>query len=376
MDLYIDVLDKYLNIYSSNNKVGVINGESGLILLLANLYYNTNKEKYWCRIHELLDKATETKGLNFTFGYGWSGFTWILLQLESFDYLENGEFIRNGLEKYMENEFYLMLGNNNIDYFNGSSGILFYFIEKKCVDIRLQNMANAFVDVVSKKIINNDWEKRLVNPEDRLIYKVVNLGIPHGISGTLLMLLLLHEYKVIDCTTVINRLIDVLLKYKLKDKSNLGSYFPSKIVNDVIKDGGVAWCNGDLMIAYAILKAGLLLNDNYYQNFAIQILLETLHRKNYHQDRFVLCHGYTSLPFIYQSIYNYTGEKCFENQSSIWNTKTIDLFDSFLSQKNSCVNFNIFQDNSSLFYGFSGLLLSLITWENSDSNKWVSCLLL
>jgi lantibiotic modifying enzyme len=376
MERHLKILDEYIaNYQCKDNKIGIVTGESGLVLLLAQLYCYTNNEKYCGQMNLLLDRITEKNDVDYSLGYGWCGFAWILLQIKKLNIKEDIDEWLNDLDAVLEKEFYLMLNSSNLDYFEGASGVLFYFMEKGAVTPNICEMANAYISHISNKIKTSRWEEDIFNPETRQMCKVINLGVPHGITGLLLMLLIIHKNKTADCQNTIKQLIDVLLSFEIKD-ANIGCRFASRIINGIKNPNDVAWCYGDLMIGYGILKAGFLLNNNDYMSYGEILLTETLKRKNHHDDHLILCHGYTSLSHVYNCVYQLTGEKCFRQQAEKWQQASILSFENSYHKNMNLVKYNYFKQDASLFFGFSGFFMSLLDWEYNANNQWKNCLLI
>jgi uncharacterized membrane protein len=314
----LENLDNIIDNYQYNeDKIGIVTGESGLALLLAQLYHYSKNEKYLNQMNLLIDKIIEKKVADFSLGYGWCGFAWVLLQIQKLNLLDDINEWFKDIDRVIEKEFYLYLNKENLDYFDGVSGLLFYFIEKDVINQSINNMAEAYINCISDKIDNNKWELDVYNPETKQIDKVINLGVPHGITGLLLLAILIQQNKIVDCQNIIKQLIDVILGYEIKEL-NTSFRFPSRIINGINKPTDLAWCYGDLMIGYGIIKAGYLLNDDYYKNYGLKILTETILNENNREDNLILCHGYPSISHIYNCIYQLTAEKYFKEQSEKW----------------------------------------------------------
>lgn len=130
------------------------------------------------------------------------------------------------------------------------------------------------------------------------------------------------------------------------------------------------------MIGYAALKAGILLDKNNYLDFGLNILIESTARDNHFKEKLVLCNEFTSLSHIYHRIYLITKNEIFEDRSSYWKDKSLELFWNRY-QKHQRGHTDDFFEDSSLFIGCPGFFLSLIAWEYSDyENDWIKCLLL
>lgn len=90
----------------------------------------------------------------------------------------------------------------------------------------------------------------------------------------------------------------------------------------------------------------------------------------------MLCHGYVSNALIYNRICKFSKEKCFQEAADKWEILADDLYKkqykSFIEKK----EYSDFFDDPSLFYGFPGLFLAKMSWDNKIDLKWSDCLLL
>ena len=117
------------------------------------------------------------------------------------------------------------------------------------------------------------------------------------------------------------KVCDFLLENRFTKRER--SFFPSVMKRDEEKiDSGIAWCYGDLMASYALLKAGILLKHSYYREVGYQMLLQLNERTDYVKNDLCLCHGHSSLILIYKRIYELTCDKSFRQRHLFWQEKT------------------------------------------------------
>jgi len=205
------------------------------------------------------------------------------------------------------------------------------------------------------------------------------LGVPHGITGIILILLSIKE------KNIVNLNFDSLIHYfvtKLFENENINNseyYFAPTIRSDSnnYSRSVLAWCYGDLTSGYAIFKTGLLLNEEKYINIGLKILKDTTRRNDNHDEKLSLCHGYPSILCVYDELYRKTDDLVFYEAAKKWKVLIYDeLIDAFARKNYKNKDIYSFCKNTSLFQGFPGLMLSILTNKDDKINEWKKCLLL
>ncbi len=327
---------------------GIVQGSSGALLCLIQHYLFTHEEKFKEEIYALIDKTTSRPFSNPSLGYGIAGFAWVISLVEKFKLFESMDEWLNDIDKVLEQYYYLMLYKKDLDYFRGASGILFYFIERD----RLSNIkVESFIDCLRER------EKGI--PPSYYIDRdrnSINLGTPHGITGVILILLLIKEQKGGIVDFLIVELLEELLSYK---KANKPYLFPRSVTDKDEEEAPsiIAWCYGDLMASYVILKAGLMLGRKKYIHFANQMLNELVKREDC-QDNLILCHGYTSTSLVFNKMFELTNNEMLNNASIKWHKRSVNAFYIKFERYKKYQLFEDYFENASLFYGYSGFLLS------------------
>lgn len=325
---------------------GIVHGISGVLMCTIQDFVNTKEIKSKNQIYDLIDELTSQPIDKLSFGYGLTGLAWIISISKKYNLFEN---IDAWLEEYnvvLEKYYYYMLYQKNLDYFKGASGILFYFLEagylrKKLVD--------AFLDCLQER--ENGIPPSYYIERNR---SHINLGTPHGLNGVILILLRLKEHGEEATDTLIINLLDEFLSYK---KDGYPYHFPGAVSEKEESGTGLAWCYGDLMASYALLKAGLLLHKEKYTNLAQPILTDLIHREDC-SDKLVLCHGYTSTSMVLRKMHELTNNKSLLNASTKWQKLAIETFNYKYKMYQEKGLYSSYFENRSLFYGFSGILLS------------------
>lgn len=364
-----DLCSRYRKSNPTYKSIGLVSGSSASVLCFYYLHEITNNHKYKEQLSQLIEEQLEGINSQFNLSSGLSALCLVLYWIEQ-DYLLSEQI--EEIDLLIEKEYNLSLSKNDMDYFHGASGYLFYFMmTKRCK--RLDILIAKYIRQVSENFNKNDWYTPFYL-KDANPTMVVNMGTPHGITGILLLLLITHEsgYQVVTPTIV--KVCDFLLENRFAKKKT--SFFPSVIKRNGEKiDSGIAWCYGDLMASYAILKAGVLLNHSYYKEVGYQMLLQLNKRTDYLKNDLCLCHGHSSLILIYKSIYELTCDKLFWQRHLFWYEKAKMLLETKLAEYKQGRNFDLFFENLSLFAGFPGSFLSLLALDVKN-DKWSKILLL
>lgn len=366
----------------TNTKIGLVEGGAGLILCFSYLYKYTNNDSYLNDLLNLLDSIDmiENEINDFSLGTGLTGLAWIISKIGN-DYIENTSDWLLEIQPSLENEYIRMIYLGNIDYFGGALGLLFYFVTTKTITSdSLSFCIELFVSYVLGLLDNTSVQNFDSKNEVNRHSAIINLGVPHGITGILLFLLLLkdkHLLKGQDADVLIIKIADYLLDKELLI-DGFYHHFPSYCdKRNSIPYSGLSWCYGDLMIAYALLKVGILFENGLYYNHAMRVLNDTLLQRYLHDQTLVLCHGYTSLSHIYSKIFLLTKESQFKNRSEEWREKASLSFDFLYGKYLETGENSGFFENPSLFYGISGYFLSELMWTKLFiDDSWLDCLLL
>lgn len=365
----IDLCSQYNKNYPVQKNIGLVSGSSACILYLHYLHKITNNHKYKEQLCQLIERQFDRIDSKIDLSSGLSALCLVLYWIEQ-DYLISEQI--EEIDLLIEKEYNLSLNKNDMDYFHGASGYLFYFMmtkKYKWIDV----LITKYIQQISKNFNRNDWYTPFYLKNGNPIM-ALNMGTPHGITGILLILLIAFEIGYQTVIPTIIKVCDFLLETRFTKKET--SFFPSVIkLNGEKIDSGIAWCYGDLMASYAILKAGILLKHSYYMEEGYQMLLHLNNRTDYLKNDLCLCHGHSSLILIYKSIFELTGDKLFWQRHIFWHKKTSMLLETKIKEYKQEINSDLFLGKFSLFTGFPGCFLSLLA-SDLKNDKWSKILLL
>lgn len=360
---------RYEKEYPICKNIGFVSGSSGYLLCLYYLHKTTNNHRYREQLLQLIEGQLEQIDDKIDLSSGLSALCLVLYWIEQETLISEQ---LEDIDLLIEREYNLSLNKNDLDYFQGASGYMFYFMmTKRCK--RIDRLIAKYIQQVNENFEKNGWYTPFYL-KDANATMAINMGTPHGVTGILLLLLIVFEngYRVV--VSSIEKICDFLLENRFDKKGK--SIFPSIIKRNGEKiDSGIAWCYGDLMASYAILKAGILLKDPYYKEVGYQMLLQLNKRTDYIKNDLCLCHGHSSLILIYKRIYELTCDKSFLQRHLFWQEKTKILFEAKITKYRHGINSDLFLENLSLFTGFPGTFLSLFA-SDLENDKWTKTLLL
>lgn len=277
-DLFVFHLD---TLYKNRKPVfstGIVQGEAGLALCYFYLFKTTNKNCYFEKMHKILDNLIDHVKNDYSLGYGLTGLCWMVDLMKN--EIEGSEGWLGDANNILLKKTDILLQQGNLDFFQGAVGMLFYFLTQNNTTTYISLLENL-LKIIDEKIRKNDWEIKSFRG-DKWVFEI-NLGVPHGMNGILLFLLLIKEKNILKVDEQILKLAELLLSYQRTNPEKC--YFPSKIVegNEWL-DSCIGWCYGDLTVGYALLKTGVLFNIKEYENISLSILRNTIDRDDYFHD--------------------------------------------------------------------------------------------
>ncbi|WP_128100887.1 lanthionine synthetase C family protein [Paenibacillus sp. DCT19] len=211
----------------------------------------------------------------------------------------------------------------------------------------------------------------------------VNLGVSHGIPGVLLVLSKSYESGVYFEEQL--EAIKCLSNYISKSFVNKGDDFFWETQRLIGTDGVKAlqsrdaWCYGTPGVAYSLLIASRILNDNKMRNLAIHSMKLSLKRLREVVSP-TFCHGISGICSLTRKFYEYTGDiyfqelymEMFENILNVYSDKNPLGFKDTEFEKGKLVD----KDEIGLLNGTSGVILTLLSCYRPVKTQWDSIFLL
>jgi len=313
---------------------GLLEGNSGVSLFCANywLYQSkeANEEILQNKLQSVIDNGIHTDYLVSSLATGYTGIAFVfknlvdngLLDQEDIPYLaEIHPLIIDSLETDFKSEDYSLL--------YGAIGKGIYLLKEPAKN--KQAIASIVQYLSDTAIVNEDnqcWWYRKNGSYD----SVIVLGQAYGLSSIILFLLkcYLNDIQKERCQSLIESTISFILAQKKKSKRAM---YPSTIGEEPERANRLAWCYGDLNIAFVLFKCATVFNNNDYSVEAALVLNSCLERNlltsyvNFEEQNNVydpgFCHGTAGVAYIFKRLYQLSGNKEAERAAIEWLNYTL-----------------------------------------------------
>jgi hypothetical protein len=283
------------------------------------------------------------------------------------------------------------LYSNNYDLMYGYGGKLVYFDRVDSVKFKsqwnesVQNLL-ALTLTDSKELV---WWKAVEKD-------YVNLGLAHGMPSILLLLLRAYKLNTKSDTgafleQTINKAVNYILAHQLSQASSL---YPALIIQgEPMIASRLAWCYGDLSIAFTLVVLGKQLNNQYYLDQGLKAALlcasRNLDDSGVHwiesQEAFDVgwCHGTSGIAHLFHQLSLLVPETPqFNIAYEYWLELTVDNLEKKLKSYTSGVEprkeatdgYSWIPDLS-LLDGIAGTGLVLIASQDAHLSSWNSLFL-
>lgn len=365
---------------------GLYDGDFGILLFMYSYLKHFDDEHIQTITTNYTENLLNHLGSNHssTFCGGLSGILYLI------EFLRENNIVDIDIscaEKYIDTFLVNRLRNDlqirNFDFLHGALGVGLYFLKIKTNT----NIVHELIDCLHEtaeldhKSGGLKW-KTVIDIENRIIG--YNISLSHGISSIIIFLCRALAQRINQVKSL--ETLDGCIKYILNQKIDIneyGSFFPNFSIESDSKPlsgSRLAWCYGDLGVAYSIWYAGKTTNNNEWENEGLYILLESTKRKSRNNSRITeagICHGSAGLIMIYRHLYLETKNNLFLDAVHYWVEQTISLeqFNDGLAGYKSMGIKEWYQDYS-LLGGIAGIGLTFISYFSNDSQKWDEMFLL
>jgi lantibiotic biosynthesis protein len=383
------IIDESLKIMSNEDEIyfsGLFEGLCGSLIYLGYLnklnYSIEAKKLFDTYLNRTINVVSETNQLA-NLSNGLAGIYW------AFNFLINNKVIEDDYKSDIKQIGDLIRRSTNDDFIKGNYDLFYGFMGKI---VALQSDPNFSLDSIKYGAIKvldqiSIKDKTGIYWQDYDDKNQINLGLAHGIPGIVSFLC--------DCQSEegfswVAKSLNWLSKIR-----NHGLYsYPSGIdlkENQTLIESRLAWCYGDLSVAFSFLKAGKYLANHEYAEEGKAIAKNTLNRDiaNVGLSKIVeadcldisICHGTTSIALMYKKIFELCGDiefhKASRNWSQITQVETSKFLNSFhlISNQKEVFENIIYIKKYSFIEGLIGPLLFLLSEKYKNANEWERILL-
>lgn len=347
---------------------GIVQGNIGLILCYSYFYQVYEKEAYGEACYSLLNSLLYKEFKDASLGYGLAGIAWGVDLLYQNDLLEDFQIWQDKIDEVLCDRCELLIVNQNTDYFVGANGVLNYLVTRKKAD-KVHEIASSFLQMLCDCLETLPFIR--FNTPSNGEKTGLNLGVPHGLSGIVAILLRFEERKIGNIQEITQTIFEVLFKYQRKGKEY---DFPC---SDYLEaQSHLAWCYGDLPICYFLFKYMFLFSDNLYRERASKLLNRLLQRTDCRPQDITLCHGTIVVAYLFYKIWRLTNDRRCLERSKFWQKNAENTFYMMFEEYRETKKYTTFFENPSLLYGLPGFLIARMTMNGQIGEEWDSCLLL
>ncbi len=364
-------------------------GKLGLVLYYFSLYEagedETNADKCIELLEEVMNEEDEQLpplyGTGFASGTAGLGYILSLLQkagLLDMDLQEELEEMDTIIAATALKE---IEEDDHIDYLHGAMGAIHYFLMRAGEPV-IKKYLEQLAAALCRKVVHTQdgsWFRNYII--DRSEKERIDLSLSHGNSGFLLLLINMLEAGIMEqeVKELITNGVRFIINQRMPNDSGEKGYslYPFYINSidhkNKYANERLAWCYGDLNIAWLLYRASSILQVQEWKELADEIVDDTLPRKDAVSTMATdshFCHGTAGLAFFYQVIYSHTkNEKC-KAAAEYWICETIRYLD--IELKN-----DFYKDKETdLLNGLPGINLVLLSYITKKELAWGRAFLL
>jgi len=362
---------------SKNQEIGLYSGNTGLALFL--FYYARFKNS--ATLHQQASKILDDLFIQiesashplFSFCSGIAGVSWLVDHLCRQGFLQaNSDEMISDVDIFLYESALFELSHGHFDFLHGAMGVVFYFAKRNRQDY-LRHLVRALDNTA---VWDGDCAKwrSILNHEERLTG--YNISLSHGSSSIALVLCKVLQIMPKDETA--EKLLRGAIKYICNQEiplSQYGCFFPSFSIEsqpDLFKTR-LAWCYGDLGIAFAIWKTGLLFHHQAWIDKGMEVLLHAANRRGLAENKVMdagICHGAAGVAHIFHRLYRDSGRKEFKDAADYWCIETLKMaaFEDGLAGYKTwrSEQYGGWQPNDNLLEGITGIGMCLLSFVMPD----------
>ncbi|GAA0304471.1 hypothetical protein GCM10009128_24780 [Psychrosphaera haliotis] len=382
-EMLFDVVGELKNISSENEKLSLVGGHLSSILFFFNFnrfYPDYDLERL---IEEQITRAFEKASnaeLNSSLADGISGLGWLLDHIGLNKLEDNNEDIDECLLALLSQSKW----KGDYDLLYGLVGIGVYAVQRVHTTNGRKICEMVFNLLKGLAVITEDfayWE----TSRESIFFRTdisapqVDLGLAHGVSGVLGLLIKLHKNNIFpaQCKSLINK-VSNYIQLQIRD-SVIGSSLPSHSSDE--RNSLLGWCYGDLSTSLLLIKAGNEIQNRELFQIGETLALKTLNRNKITEnlEETSLCHGYSGIALIYKRLYQETSRVEFLESSHYWMDELLqryeikkNLVELMPQHKVTSEHFN----GAGLLIGYAGIGLAILSFIHPAAYGWDECILL
>jgi lantibiotic biosynthesis protein len=377
----IETIDNAIRHQEPGGK-GIINGKESKLLYYYELFRATGKEVYKAKLYEVCrELSPELRYAPDDTDYslsGLAGILWLFCQLRE-DGFDTGpsETDTALINEQLANRALLVMENHKPGYMEGGYGILYYLL--LCVQTpAVKEYAGRIIKKITDEFVEGDiYSSFKSNHNGSPDEQKIDLGMYHGLSGNLMVLLRACRMGYNRENALVEKLLKDGVKFILHHKMDIDyedecySFFPpvvKKHSNFLETSNALAWVNSDLNHILLLYEMHLLTGDGYYRDIADDIGLQTIARKQFDEtlvDNSSFINGSSGIAMFYKKLSAYSNTREYLDAFHYWTERTIAHLDEDIEKEHYAPG------QAGVLGGLIGVALTLLAYSHDDTQpKW------
>ena len=307
----------------------VIEHDLGALLYFCTKYKYSKEILYKEKTIELFTKLLDVfSEFDFQTGLleGFDGIGWVLNYLKKCEIINTDEQLKD-MDDVLIQSIRLNINTNNFDLLYGSIGKIQYLIDSGRYN---EKQIKDLIDGIINKLYETRIEKNKRIYCFELDTDKINLVLSHGLASIFVFLIKLQDLNFKNKN--LNKMISGIIKSysyfenKIPGASSFGASFPYTKNNT--SHSRLAWCYGDLGIAYSFIYAGNVLKKQSIKtkyNEMLSLILQRelpdsglVHYYNYSFFDTGFCHGLSGIYYILFKMNEMEPNSILKNKIKYW----------------------------------------------------------
>lgn len=375
--------------YDESKVDGLYSGEFGVLLFL--LYYsNYSKEEKKNQLTEIFtERLINDLGTDINMHTFSSGLSGILYLFEFFKEKELLYVDLTDIEKILDDFLIYRMQDEmckpNIDFMHGALGVALYFLKTHKNEKCIYEIIDTLYEIAEKDTHANifKWKSYFSIAKGITRSDDYNISLSHGMASIIIFLSRTIKNKIQNDKII--KMLEGAVNYILSQRIDFklyGSHFPKPSLNNkehYPSKSRLAWCNGDLGIAFSLWEAGKITDNKEWKQIAFNIFIDSTKRLSFSDSGVIdawICHGAAGIALIYRRMYLETKCNDFLLATNYWIEQTLKMpiFNDEIAYNKE--DHSTGEYDYSLLTGLSGIGLLFLSYLRNDEQDWDSMLLL
>ncbi|MCD7978477.1 MAG: hypothetical protein LUG51_15550 [Tannerellaceae bacterium] len=345
-----DICSREFLLYNESVLIGYA-GTSLFYYEISKIIKNSQEDIAFYYLEKALEKFDKRIYIP-TYCSGVAGFSWGVHYLVSRNFIDpSNEEMLDCFDEYLEEAFLMYLQEKNYDFLHGSTGILYYYLQRENVPLK-DKLISQYLDSLQVAAIYTDKDTFYWNHKEKEgLFPDISLS--HGMSAIVILLTKIAKDEAFRpaCEFLITGAVNYILTQELEGEYSL--YPHSSLVRKNRKDSYLGWCHGDLGVGLALYYAGKMMDNQAWIEKSNSIFYHSFNRRSVEErgmNNGFICHGAAGVALIYYRMYLNTENERFYQEALYWIKEAVALYTD---------PENEFEEDDNLLTGSPGIALTL-----------------